>query len=255
MRHAAAIVSIVSLAPLSCGALAGSVAFSNFANFVGDAGSGGQTSAVTAANAAIVQPFVSNTASMQVVLGEAASVRTVHVLAPLAYVADASSMPGRIGLGADPMGDVDPRDTPSPAADGSSLAPLRVSIYASAADVASRNAFAAVDFSAGAYGSSIWGANPAFYDLSFDLGATFDLGAGDWFIEVAQVDPGAAQFFLAIREGAGMHRFDPFTMQFGASGYEFALELGSGVVIPLPTGGALAMMGLSAIAARRRRAC
>jgi hypothetical protein len=236
-------------------AFGGPTVFSNFADFVANPGLVAQASAVTAANDAIVVPFQSNTASMQVVLSEAQSVRTVRVLAPTLFVQNASPNMPRVGFNADPSGAIDPRDVPAPASDAGSLAPLRVSVYASAADVESRNAFASVDFGAGDYTHAVWGLNSAFYEIGFDLGATFDLGAGDWFIEIAQVDPDATQFFLALGAGSGMHRFDVNTGALTGSGFDFALEIGAGVIIPLPTGGAMGLVGMTVLAiARRRRA-
>lgn len=243
------------LAACAGSAFGGSIVFSNFAGFVTNPGSIAQASAVTASNDAIVVPFQSNTASMQVTLAEAQSVRTVRVLAPTLFVQNASPMMPRVGYNADPAGDLDPRDIPTPASDAGSLAPLRVSIYASAADVESRNAFASADFGAGEYTHSLWSDNGAFYEVGFDLGATFDLGAGDWFFEVAQIDPDPTQFFLALGEGSGMHRFDVNSGALVGSNFDFALEIGAGVVIPLPTGGAMGLVGMTVLAiARRRRA-
>lgn len=256
MRTPQNIIVLTSLlGACAAGALGGPIVFTNFDDFVANPGFSAQASAVTASNDAIVVPFESNTASMQVMLSDAQTVRTIRVLAPTLFVQSASPMTPRAGYNADPAGHLDPRDTPSPASDAASLAPLRVSIYASAADVESRNAFASVDFNAGEYAHALWSENSAFYEIGFDLGATLDLGAGDWFFEVAQIDPAATQFFLALGDGNGMHRFDTNSGSLVGSNFDFALEIGAGVVIPLPTGGAMGLVGMTILAiARRRRA-
>jgi hypothetical protein len=243
------------LAACAGSAFGGPTVYSNFADFVSNQGFIAQASAVTASNDAIVVPFQSNTASMQVMLDNAQSVRTVRVLAPTLFVQNASpGIPGVV-FNTDPSSALDPRDAPASASDAGSLAPLRVSIYSSASDVESRNAFVSVDFGAGDYTHAVWGLNSAFYEIGFDLGATFDLDAGDWFIEVAQIDPDPTQFFLALGAGSGMHRFDVNTGALTGSDFDFALEIGAGVIIPLPTGGAMGLIGMTVLAiARRRRA-
>ncbi|MGP1308638.1 MAG: hypothetical protein ACTS27_00380 [Phycisphaerales bacterium] len=253
MRTPSVILLATSAAAVSCAASAGSVAYSNFGDFAASPGNLAQASAVTAGNTPMVVPFLSNTASMRIVLDAAADVSSVRVLTPTLFVDRALHDMPQVNLGADPSGDIDPRDVPSTAGDPSSLAPLRVSIYASAADVQSRTTFASMDFGAGDYDFSLWSANDSFYEVAFDLGGAMNLTAGEWFIEVAQIDPVATQFFLAVGSGDGLHRFDPDTMNLMNSSLQFALELGDGVVIPLPASGALAIMGLSAVAARRRR--
>lgn len=255
MRTRRDIFLTILIAGCAGSAVGGPIVFSNFADFVANPGLIAQASAVTSSNDAIVIPFASNTASMQVVLSEAQSVRTVRVLAPTIFVQYASPNMPRVGINADPSSSLDPRDVPSSASDAGSLAPLRVSIYASASDVESRNALASVDFGAGDYTHALWADNGAFYEIAFDLGATFDLGAGDWFIEVAQIDPDPTQFFLALGAGSGMHRFDVNTGALTGSEFDFALEIGAGVIIPLPTGGAMGLVGMTVLAiARRRRA-
>ncbi len=253
MRTKTAILNASALALAASSALAGHTAYTNFGAFASNPGTIAQASAVTLANAPMIEPFVSNTASMRVVLDDAASVDTIRVLTPTLFVQNTSPMTPRIGLGADPASDFDPRPSPSAAADISGLAPLRVSIYASAADVESRNAFTSFDYSAAMVQSSVWDTNAGFLALTFDLGSSLDLEAGDWFIEVAQIDPDAAQFFLALGDGEGLHRFDTSTNALVGSDFQFALEIGSSVLIPIPAAGSLGIAGLIALGARARR--
>jgi hypothetical protein len=253
MRTSTVILNAGAIALTASSALAGQAAFSNFGNFTSNAGNIAQSSAVTLANAPMIVPFFSNTASMRVVLGQAAAVDTVRVLTPTLFVQNQSPMTTRNGLATDPTGDLDPRDVPSSAADMSGLAPLRVSFYASAADVESRTAFSSIDFSAGSFTADTWGENNSFLELTFGLGQSLDLTAGEWFVEVAQVDPASAQFFLALGDGIGLHRFNTTTHALEGSNFEFALEIGSTVIIPIPAAGSLGITGLIALGARVRR--
>lgn len=233
---------------------AGAASYSNYANFAGSGGQTAITSAVAADNAPMVTPFTSNTVSMRVALEADAAVRTLNVLTPTLFYQTAPGVNQLNGLLQGHL-DEDARQPVGPgpvAADPASLAPLRVSIYGSAQDVASRTALFSVDFASGEYGFDLWSVNSAFFDIAFDLGATINLGAGEWFIEVAQVEPADAAFFLALGDGDGLHAFDPFTSEFGSMGaFEFALEL-RGQVVPMPTAAAVGLAGLSALAARRR---
>ncbi len=253
MRTQTVILNAGALALVASAAIAGPTAYTNFGAFAGSPGTIAQASAVTLANAPMIEPFASNTASMRIVLGEAASIDTIRVLTPTLFVQAAPPMTPRIGIDADPSSDLDPRRLPSAAADISGLAPLRVSIYASAADVESRNAFTSFDYTSDMVQTSVWDANAGFLALSFDLGSSLDLDAGDWFIEVAQIDPASAQFFLALADGEGLHRFDTNTHDLVGSDFQFALEVGSSVLIPIPTAGSLGIAGLIALGARARR--
>jgi hypothetical protein len=255
MRTQTAILHAGIIALACSHALAGQAAYSNFGNFVSNAGNIGQSSAVTLANAPMIVPFVSNTASMRVVFDEAASVNTIRVLSPMQFIQTSGNTGSpTAGLPTDGPSNFDPR-TPqgNRQADISGLAPLRVSIYASAADVESRTAYASTDFSAGSFASNLWGDNASFLELTFDLGSSLDLAAGDWFVEVAQVDPASAQFFLALGEGDSLHRFNTTTLDLEGSNFEFALEIGSTVLIPIPAAGSLGIAGLIALGARARR--
>src|SRR5690606_27024249 len=160
MRTTTILPSAVALGAIAgasfAGGAGGGQVYSNFARFGNGDVSIGQASAVTGANAPIVTPFESNTASMRVSLDQAAAITTVSVLSDIQYLPDqASARPGS-GLHAEGGADLGGGRGPAGVSGPVDLGAMRVSFYASAADAAARLTYASVDFDASSVLMGAW---------------------------------------------------------------------------------------------------